>query len=252
MTPFLKLMLYGGITALLWCILCWFNLLPWFFVWLLLFFIILRLVLGAIDIQQNFYLPSINSLADVGIDASEKKICLTFDDGIHETRTPRVLDILRDKEVQAMFFLIGKNCENQKDILFRLQQEGHRLGNHSYAHDFWFDMKSSQAMYDDIQHTQQLMQDTIQFAPKFFRPPYGVTNPNLAKTVKRTGLTSVGWNLRSLDTVAKSSSQLLEKLKKDTKPNAIVLLHDRCEYTVEVLTEYIDYCLAQGYTFVLL
>jgi hypothetical protein len=62
----------------------------------------------------------------------------------------------------------------------------------------------------------------------------------------------MGWNLRSLDTVAKTPEELLQKLKGKTRPNSLVLLHERCDITVDVLTDYIDYCLREGYTFVTL
>ncbi|HQW47605.1 MAG TPA: polysaccharide deacetylase family protein, partial [Chitinophagaceae bacterium] len=93
---------------------------------------------------------------------------------------------------------------------------------------------------------------TIGEAPVLFRPPYGVTNPNLARAIKNTNMLSMGWNLRSFDTVAKSADQLLKKLIDNTKPNSLILLHERCDLTVEVLTEYIEYCLLEGYTFVTL
>ncbi|QLH44985.1 MAG: polysaccharide deacetylase family protein [Bacteroidota bacterium] len=87
---------------------------------------------------------------------------------------------------------------------------------------------------------------------RFFRPPYGVTNPNLAKAIRKSGLQSVGWNVRSLDTTAKNKEELLHRLTRLTRPGSIVLLHDRCSVTAEALTEYIDYCVAEGYTFVTL
>lgn len=252
MTKFAKLILYSSITLLLWSVMVWFNLLPWYALMVLLLFVITRLVFGAIYIQQNFFLTSMNSLADSGISEEEQQICLTFDDGIHPIHTPQVLDILKEKKVRAMFFLIGSQCIDQEAVLKRIQEEGHVLGNHSFQHDFWFDLKKSQTMLKDIQQAQHIISQATSITPRYFRPPYGVTNPNLAKAIKQSGLQSVGWNLRSLDTVTTSKEALLHKLKSETKPNSIVLLHDRCELTVQVLTEYIDDCLSRGYTFVTL
>ena len=87
------------------------------------------------------------------------------------------------------------------------------------------------------------------YHPRLFRPPYGVTTPGLACAIRKTGMQSVGWSLRSLDTTAKKESQLLKTLKAGTRPGAIVLLHDRCLITVNILTQYIEFVRSEGYTF---
>lgn len=214
------------------------------------------LVLGAIFIQLNFFVKSVNTVAmfpfKTGIDESKKNICLTFDDGIHAINTPQALDILKRKNVKAHFFIIGKNIAGHEDILRRMHDEGHCIGNHSFHHGWNFDLQSTTAMQQEIDNTNKLIKANIGVKPTIFRPPYGVTNPNLARAIQNSQMLSMGWNLRSLDTVAKSREELLHKLKSNTKPNSVVLLHERCDVTVDVLTEYIDYCLLEGYTFVTL
>ncbi|MBL7766638.1 MAG: polysaccharide deacetylase family protein [Chitinophagaceae bacterium] len=209
---------------------------------------LLILVLGAIYIQHNFYLKSRNNLTP----HHEKQIMLTFDDGIHAEFTPIILDALKEKNVRAMFFLIGKNIPGNEGIVARMLNEGHTIGNHSYSHGMWFDLKSVRAMVSEILQTNGLLESISGMPVRYFRPPYGVTNPNVARAVRQSGLISVGWSLRSMDTVATSEVALLQKLKSGTFPGCIVLLHDRCEVTSKVLTDYIDYCKDQGYTFVTL
>ncbi|HTG55973.1 MAG TPA: polysaccharide deacetylase family protein, partial [Niabella sp.] len=82
---------------------------------------------------------------------------------------------------------------------------------------------------------------------QWFRPPYGVTNPNLKKAVERMGYTAIGWNVRSMDTVAKDDQALLNKLKQSLKPGAIFLFHDTMFITVKVLRDFIIYAQQQGY-----
>lgn len=220
------------------------------------FLIIIVLVLGSIFIQLNLYVKSINSVAEfkeyMEIDTEAKNICLTFDDGIHAVNTPLALDILKRKNIKAHFFIIGKNIKSNEAVLKRMHEEGHCIGNHSFWHEWNFDLQNSLAMQQEIEDTNKLIKETTGVMPLIFRPPYGVTNPNLAKAIRNTHMLSMGWNLRSLDTVAKSREELLNKLIRKTKPNAIVLLHERCDITIDVLTEYIDYCLLEGYTFVTL
>jgi len=150
-----------------------------------------------------------------------------------------------------MFFIIGKNINQHAAILKRIADDGHTIGNHSFTHGIWFDMKSTAGMVAELNQMNEAVVDILgkEYTPVYFRPPYGVTNPNLANAIKRTGMTSVGWNLRSMDTVAKSKMQLLDKLKKMTGKGSIVLLHDRCAITVDTLTDYIVFCKQQGFTF---
>ncbi|MBK7691594.1 MAG: polysaccharide deacetylase family protein [Bacteroidetes bacterium] len=228
-------------------------------VWLLVLLFVVYihlLVLGSIFIQWNFYIKSIHSvsefLPEAPIHHHTKKICLTFDDGIHPVHTATTLQILRNKNVKAHFFVIGKNIEGNEQLLKEMYQDGHQIGNHSFNHSWNFDLRSSTDMQKEIEDTNKSIQAVTGVKPQIFRPPYGVTNPNLAKAIQKTNMLSMGWNLRSMDTVAKSSEMLLQKLIKKTRSNSIILLHDRCEITVEVLTQYIDYCLTEGFTFVTL
>ncbi len=224
----------------------------WWWLVPFVFLFTIPVVLGAIYITKNFFIRSINSLYDAETDHVMKSdIMLTFDDGIHPEWTPNVLDILKAHQIKAMFFVIGKNIDGNEKVLKRLLEEGHTLGNHSFTHDRWFDMKSTKEMLHDLEQMNEAAQQVLgdKWRPVYFRPPYGVTNPNLAKAIRQSGMISVGWNVRSMDTIAKSKEQLLEKLKKMTRPGAIVLLHDRCQITVDTLTDYIVFCKQQGFTF---
>ncbi len=218
----------------------------WVFIPLILY--IHCLVLGSIFIGLNFYLKSIHDLnGQQGIKSTD--ICLTFDDGIHPIYTEQILDILKQYQVPAMFFLIGKNLVGNESILRRIHEEGHTIGNHSELHSTWFDLQSSSKMKAEITQMNERVKNILGFTPTFFRPPYGVTNPNLAKAIRETNMISVGWNLRSFDTIAKSKQDLLATLKQKTNSNQLVLLHDRCEFTAEALTDYIIFCKEQGFTF---
>lgn len=244
----IKVSIISFIIGAIICLILWMNdIRSVGFILLLIVMLLSDFIKGSIFIQDNFYLNSLNEL-DYPI--VEKKIALTFDDGIHVKNTPKVLAILKQHQVQATFFLIGKNIETNTEILNRMLEDGHQIGNHSYEHGFWFSMKSSKNMLAEIQNTNEIVKKYTGIELKLFRPPYGVTNPMVAKALKLSGLRSIGWSLRSKDTVAKSKLELLTKLKKRVKRNDIILLHDRCDLTVEVLTEFIEDCKSRGYKFV--
>jgi peptidoglycan/xylan/chitin deacetylase (PgdA/CDA1 family) len=228
----------------------------WWLLACILAFIIV-LVLGSIYIRWNFYFRSVNKipLLNVKFDQEKfsvinrgKEVALTFDDGPAE-HTETVLDILKRENVKATFFVIGKNIANREILLKRMQAEGHSIGNHSFNHGFNFDWQSLAKMQEEIELTNQTIEAVTGTPVALFRPPYGVTNPNLAKALRNSNLKSIGWSLRSMDTVAKDKQQLLNKILTKVKAGDIILLHDRCAVTADILPELIAALKKRGFDF---
>jgi peptidoglycan/xylan/chitin deacetylase (PgdA/CDA1 family) len=198
--------------------------------WLLLLYVTV-LFCGSYFIRMRFFIKSICS-----VKTADRWIALSFDDGPGEP-TARVLDILKEEGAEATFFCIGKKIPGNEDLMKRITSEGHLIGNHSFSHHTWFDLFSSRRMLTDIMEMNRLTKDVTGLSPKFFRPPYGVTNPNLKKAVMKGGFISIGWSVRSYDTMIKNRQRLLNKILSALKPGAIVLLHDTSETTVAILPE---------------
>lgn len=210
-------------------------------IWCLLFSVIQ--FCGAYFIQLNFHLKSINQLS-----STQKSVMLSFDDGPHRMNTEKVLDTLKKYNIKALFCIIGKNISGNEHIMKRLVAEGHQLANHSYSHAFWFDVWNTKKVTEDIAQCQQLI-NQYQIKAVFFRPPYGVTNPNIAKALKTLNLQSVGWNIRSYDTASNNVEQLTERILKQLKPNAIILLHDRLDIAPQLLEQLIPAIKERGFQF---
>lgn len=198
---------------------------------------------GAYFIGLNFHLNSINTLK-----TAEKKVLLTFDDGPCNPYTAKVLDVLKQHGVKAVFFVIGKNIEGNEAILKRIVAEGHAIGNHSFSHDTWIDVWPVQKVTDDFSACQKLIEH-YQPNQRLFRPPYGVTNPNVAKAVKKLHLQSMGWNIRSYDTSIKEVEKIKQRILSALKPGAIILLHDRLDFMPELLESLIPAIKEKGYDF---
>lgn len=218
------------------------------------------LAAGSYFIRMNFYFPSLNQLPRYKIilhEASpvlrerERNIVLTFDDGPH-ANTPAVLDILKQEKVAAVFFLIGQHAAVHTAMVKRIREEGHQVGNHSYYHKASFDWQSVQTMVKEIEQTNMVLENIIGEPVYLFRPPFGVTNPNLGKAIRRSGMHSIGWSVRSYDTVAKSEEKLTDRIINLLHPGAIVLLHERCDITVRILPVLIRRAKSMGYTFTVL
>jgi peptidoglycan/xylan/chitin deacetylase (PgdA/CDA1 family) len=200
------------------------------------------LVLGTIFIRWNFYIRSFNK------SSNKKLVALTFDDGPAE-QTAAILDVLKKEGVEAAFFSIGKNAAAHPELVKRWDTEGHVVGNHSYEHGFNFDWKLSKNMVKELGQTNDTIKSLIGKTPRLFRPPYGVTNPNLAKAVKRTNMHSIGWSIRSFDTRAKDPKELLERILLNVEGGDIILLHDSMLITKDILTALIKKVREKGYTF---
>ena len=189
---------------------------------------------GSYKISANYFITSINK-------GKRKSIALTFDDGPHPENTPRILEILREKRIKATFFVIGKNAEKYPDLLRQIDDEGHTIANHSYSHNFLIGFFSASRLTKDLSRCNDFISQTIGKTPALFRPPFGVTNPLYRIALKNTGLQSIGWSLRSMDTKAKSKYQLIDKVISNLKRGDIVLLHDSRAVTADALEDIIEH-----------
>lgn len=186
-----------------------------------------------------------------------KRIALTFDDGPAEGFTPHVLDILREHQVPATFFLCGKNVEQHPGLLRRIVAEGHAVGNHTYSHPFMY-FKSRRRMAEEIDRTQEAIEQVAGFRPKVFRPPYGARWFGLVPTLLARGMHMVLWSATGYDW-KKDVPGIVAATLRELKPGAVILLHDgRDTYpaseidrsrTVAALPAIIASAREQGYTF---
>lgn len=205
--------------------------------------------LGTTQIGSHFYMPTYCKASE----HPRKEIAISFDDGVsNASKSKVVLDILKKYQIPATFFCIGKNLQStaQIEVLKRMHQEGHIIGNHSYSHSNFFDFYSSQTILQEIQKTDAIIQEHIGQKPLFFRPPYGITTPNIAKAIVQLKHKTIGWSIRSLDTVIADEQLLLKRVSKQLKPGAIVLFHDHLEQHASFLPLFLEYLLKEGYTVV--
>lgn len=217
-----------------------------FYTYLLLVISYLSLLFyGSYFVHSQFYMKTICKAY-----TKEKKIAVTFDDGPLEQYTPQVLQILKAYDIKATFFCIGRNAAANKTLLKQVHQQGHTIGAHSYTHGYWFDLLSSKSMHADLEQMHQWVKKELGIEMKWFRPPYGVTTPNLKKAVEAMSYIAIGWNVRSRDTIAKDRTALLQKLQRSLKPGSIFLFHDTTAITVSILPEFIEQVQRAGYEIV--
>lgn len=237
--PVLLHLLFGVFLFCFW----FFSLSVW---WVVLAFHILVVIMvyGSAYIGSGFYVK-----AFLRAKIRDKRVALTFDDGVHAEVTPKVLNTLKKYQICATFFVIGKNIETIENqaILKRIDAEGHHIGNHSFSHAFWFDFYPKKRVIEELRRVDEIVWRVIGKKNRWFRPPYGVTNPAIGAAVRFLGYDVMGWSVRSLDTVIKDPKQLLQRVMKKIRGGDIILLHDHLPHIVEFLPMFLDTLHANGY-----
>lgn len=181
------------------------------------------LVRGSASVRASWYLRMRCRARRAG-----RRVALTFDDGPDPQRTPAVLDLLARQGVRATFFVVGARAEAHPELVRRMATEGHVVGNHSYTHSWRFPLRSLGRTMEELRRTGEVLHRITGRQPRLFRPPFGVTNPTIARAVRRLGLDPVGWSIRSLDTMGQSPERVAARILRRLHPGAVILLHDRC------------------------
>ena len=193
------------------------------------------------EIEKIFSLPVLSKAA-----GQPKYVALTFDDGPSRKCTSVLLDGLKERDVHATFFLMGKNIEGNDDSVKRMSDEGHLIGNHSYEH-IQLTKAGPEAVCEAVEHTQKQIEAITGKRPEYIRPPYGDWNEELEEEI---GMTPVLWSVDSLDWKLKDTGKILRRVLKDVKDGDIILLHDIFSSSVEAALELIDILQKEGYVFV--
>ncbi len=152
------------------------------------------------------------------------RVCLTFDDGPASPYTEQILDLLRERNVRATFFVCGKNVERSPDIARRMVAEGHALGNHTYSHLFMY-FRGRSRIAKEIDQTQKVIESATGCRPRIFRPPYGARWFGLLPVLRERGMHLVQWSDTGYDWMV-GTKGIVRATLKHLRPGAVILLHD--------------------------
>lgn len=186
-------------------------------------------------------------------DTSRKVLYLTFDAGYENGSTEKILDVLKAQQVPAAFFLVGNYMEKNADLVRRMVEEGHIVGNHTMHHYDMSKLTEQSAFAKELKDLEILFQEiTGKEMPKFYRPPQGLYSEENLKMAKDLGYKTVFWSLAYVDwnnDDQPSREEALGKLIPRTHPGAVVLLHSTSKTNAEVLEELIGKWKEEGYVF---
>lgn len=187
---------------------------------------------GSAVLSAQFFLP-----VKYAGDRNSNAIAITFDDGPIPGRTEEILEILSAHGVLAAFFCIGNRVTDNPGLVRQIHDRGHLIGNHSYWHKPTFDLQSSEQIASELTGTDRAIKDIIGVKPAFFRPPFGVTNPMVARAVHKGNYCTIGWSVRSFDTVITDGTVLLHRITRNLKGGDVILLHDYSNTTLAILPQ---------------
>lgn len=178
----------------------------------------------------------------------DKKVALTFDDGPNNTSSLQILNTLKKYNIKATFFMLGTMVDNYPDVVKKIHEAGHDIGNHTYDHKDLTKLDEA-SIKQEIDSTNQKIEKLTGEKPTLLRPPYGAYNDRVTKV--EPNMTIALWNIDTLDWKTHNPTAILGEVKKELQPHSIVLMHDIHQDSADSLENVIKFLKSQDYTFVL-
>ena len=174
------------------------------------------------------------------------KIALTFDDGPSAAWTPALLDGLKERGVKATFFLIGENADKNPEIVKRMAEEGHLIGNHTYHHVELTKVSENEARLE-LADTSAVIVRITGKEPEYMRPPFGTWQRKLEQDIQ---MLPVLWTIDPLDWTTENQDEIVNKVVTEAEENDIILLHDCYKSSIEAGLRIVDILQEEGFVFV--
>ncbi len=177
-------------------------------------------------------------------------VAMTFDDGPHASNTPKLLNMLKQRNIKATFYVVGKNVREYPDIVRRILAEGHEIGNHTWDHQALSGM-SAEKVHQELAMTHNAVLEVAGYQMRTMRPPYGATNIRVKQQCyQEFGYPTIMWSIDPLDWKRPGPSVVAQRIISNAHAGAIILAHDIHESTINAMPETLDALLAKGYRFV--
>jgi peptidoglycan/xylan/chitin deacetylase (PgdA/CDA1 family) len=189
-------------------------------------------------------------------DLDKPEIALTFDDGPNEPYTSRILQVLKENDVKATFFMVGMNVERDPAAARAVVEAGHAVGNHSWSHPDML-LKTGRGVAQQLALADEAIYRAVGRRTRIFRPPYGADDPFTFHTSRRLGYVAVKWSVSSRDWERPGVERIVANVLLHTRNGAVILMHDGNKtrggdrgQTVEALKVLLPELKSRGYRFV--
>ncbi|MCZ4612113.1 polysaccharide deacetylase family protein, partial [Streptomyces sp. Lzd4kr] len=178
-----------------------------------------------------------------------RRMVLTFDDGPDARYTPHILDTLREYDIRAMFFVCGEMVAENGDLVARMADEGHVVGNHTWSHPLLTRL-SRRAIRSEMERTSDIIEDSCGERPVWFRAPYGAWNRAAFQLGAELGMDPLAWTVDTLDWTTPGTRRIVDRVENGAAPGVVVLSHDAGgdrSQSVHALRFYLPRLLDAGY-----
>lgn len=185
------------------------------------------------------------------VETEEKAVALTFDISWGSAMAPKVLQILREHQVTATFFLSGPWVESHAELAGQILADGHEIGSHGHKH-VNFSQLSKEQIIDNVMSAHNSIKNTLNVEPSLIRTPNGDFDDETILTIKELGYLAIDWMIDSLDWKNPGVNAIINRVVKRLQPGAIILMHasDSCKMTDAALPAIIKEARSAGYQFV--
>jgi len=178
-----------------------------------------------------------------------RTMVLTFDDGPDPRYTPAILDTLAEYDVRAMFFVCGEMASYNKELLARMAEEGHTVGNHTWSHPLLTKLSRGR-IRSEMERTSDVIEEGYGERPQWFRAPYGAWNRTTFRLGAELGMEPLAWTVDTLDWTEPGARTIVGRVRNGAAPGVVVLSHaaggDRSQ-SVRALRDYLPGLLDSGY-----
>ncbi|MFI9468045.1 polysaccharide deacetylase family protein [Streptomyces sp. NPDC052492] len=178
-----------------------------------------------------------------------RTMVLTFDDGPDPRYTPDILDTLARYEVRAMFFVCGEMADYNQDLVARMADEGHVVGNHTWTHPLLTSLRRGR-IRSEMERTSDVVEKACGTRPEWFRAPYGAWNRAAFQLGAELGMEPLAWTVDTLDWTEPGTRTIVTRVEDGAAPGVVVLSHDaggERSQTVRALRSYLPFLLDSGY-----
>ena len=181
---------------------------------------------------------------------TQKTLAMTFDDGPHPSLTPKLLDLLKERNIKCTFFLIGQQVKMYPHIVRRIIAEGHEIGNHTWTHCS-LTSRSDEQIRSELKKSEDAVFEVAGVRPHLVRPPYGAINTRIKNLMfTEFGYSTIMWSVDPQDWRRPGVAAVTSRLVNGAHPGAIMLSHDIHPPTIVAMPAMFDQLLAKGYQFV--
>ena len=216
-----------------------------------IFIMVITLVLLVVNFNGNsaqVYFGIAPRLVPIySVDTTEKKVAITFDSAWGADKTLKIIDILKEYDVNATFFLVGFWVEEYPDMVKALYDAGIEIGTHSNTHADFANLNESQIELE-LTTSMNLIENVTNTRPTLFRAPYGSYNNTVINTANNLGLKTIQWDVDTLDWKGLSGMEICNRVLNNVKDGSIILCHNNSDHILDALPLILERLKLKGYT----